>query len=843
MGKFKCAHCRLKFDESAMIAGEGGHKFCCRGCKSVYEILRADGLGEFYERLGSRELSPVKAQNFSDRSIRNIYENYVKKEDGFCKIRLALENVHCAACAWLIEKALFSVRGVTQISVNVSSAQALVVWRETAAPKDSNDGEAKILSPNFSKNKSEISGESKDEILNEGSNENAAEISVLAQILERVNSVGYVCSPYEPSREQERADAKRRDFYARLLVGLFCSMNIMWMAVAQWAGYFSGMSQSVKDILNFAQFLLATPALFYTGAPFFAGARAAVRARGANMDLLVVFGACASYFYSVYAMFSRSGETYFDGAAMIITVVFLGKFLETSAAKKIAQKVGSMDLCARESVEVVREGKSARVQALDVKIGDLIALNAGERAIIDGCAAQGRASFDYSSVTGESAPVLLGEGDAVRSGAICLDGRVIYEASATFEDSFLSKISRLLRDASLQKPKIELLADKISAKFALFVLAASICSFCVWSAFAPFSQALSVAVAVAIIACPCALGLATPVAALTALGAGAKRGVIFKRSKIIETLASCDTAIFDKTGTLTKRDLEVKSFENLGAPQNLIYSLALASKHPVSAGVARFLENKNCENFELEEVKEVAAKGVSASFEGSALLAGSAKFMRENGVIGLENFSRANEGLSEYLVAINGKAAARALLGGEIKEGAKECVEFLKRAGFSVLILSGDKKEAVRATASTLGVDEFYYGRLPEDKADFVRNLQKKGRRVLMVGDGINDALALSYADAAVCMGAGADISLAKSDVALLSSDPRSLISAVVLARRTVRAIRQNLFFALGYNALAIPLAALGYVIPLIAAASMSLSSVAVVLNSLRIGAVFKDKK
>ncbi|MGG7047699.1 MULTISPECIES: heavy metal translocating P-type ATPase [unclassified Campylobacter] len=789
MSKFKCSHCQLVFDENSAITNDSGQKFCCSGCKNVYELLHESGFDEFYSRLGKSTLSPQNSLNITKQSVQSLYKEFVKSEDGFNKINLVIEGIHCSACIWLNEKVLHSMPGVIEASVNATNNKATVIWDE--------------------------------------------ELIGLDEILAGLNAVGYRAYAYDISREEERMASKRREFYMKLLVGIFCVMNIMWIAVSQYAGYFSGIDASVRDILNFAEFLLATPVLFYTGSAFFSGAKIALKTKTPNMDLLVITGASLAYVYSIYAMFSRTGEVYFDSVAMIITFVFVGKFLEILSKKRASDTIDGLNLLTLSEVCVLNGENLEQKNARDVVAGETIVLKAGDKVLIDGIIKSGEASFDLSSLNGESIPVVLAKDESVKSGSICLDGLVYYTASANFESSLLSKIIAMLENATLKKPKIEQFANEISPKFSLIVLGIALATFFYYLSTTSFQNALIIAISVIVIACPCALALATPVATLCALGVGLKKGVIFKEAKFIESLAKCDTVVFDKTGTLTNSALVVSEFVKFKEfDDGVILALANASSHPVSMAVAKFL----CKNqpVVLTNAKEFMAKGVSASLDDKILLGGSARFMRENQV-------SCDSDDAQYFVAFNGELVAKFILKDELRQGAKECVDTLKSLGIRSLILSGDTQQNVKKVADELGI-EFWAGVLPDEKAEFISELVLNSHQVAFVGDGINDSIAMSLAQIGVCMRGGADVSLERSDVALLNNDLAAFTSAMKLSRATLRKIKQNLFFSLCYNAFTLPLAVMGFIIPLFAAISMSLSSLVVVLNSLALRREFKEK-
>lgn len=789
MSKTKCAHCHQSFEDSVMIES-GGNKFCCNGCKNVFEILTNKGLDEFYIRLGKNVLKPAKELDKEDENTQLAYQNYVKNENGFSKISLVIEGIHCTACIWLNEKVLFNTNGILEVNINALNNKATIVWDE-----------------------SEIN---------------------LAQILRLIRSIGYDAYAYDPSRGEERISNKRREFYAKLLVGIFATMNIMWLSVAKYGGYFTGIRDDVKAILSFAEFVLATPVLFYTGSDFFKGALAAIKNKTQNMDLLIISGALAAYIFSIYAMFSRHGEVYFDSVAMIITFVFIGKYLEVLSKKRASDTLDSLNSMVASKVSVKIGDKTELKDVNDVEIGDVIVIRAGERVLIDGVIASGAGSFDYSSFTGESAAVFKEQGESLSSGTICLDGFVECAASAKFSDSTLSKIIHLLEKATTKKPHIEKLANEISSKFSSVIMLLSVLTFCFWLWHAgSFEAALIVGISVVVIACPCALGLATPVSTLVGLGVGFKKGLIFKEAKVLESLARCDVIVFDKTGTLTTGKLCVDKFESfMEYDINLLYSLAKSSAHPVSKGVCEYLETnfEGLKIYDLQDVASIEAKGTRAKFNTSEIFGGSGRFMQELG-INLDDVSKS----TNYYFSINGKPAAKFELSDKIRAGASQCIEALKRAKFEIVMLTGDNEFVAKKVASELGIEEFKANCLPIDKANFIENFTKNGKKVVMVGDGINDALALSYANVAICLGSGADVSLQRSDVVLMSDDLRLIKEAIILSKRTFRVIRQNLTFSLVYNALTIPLAMAGYVVPVVAAISMSLSSLVVVLNSMRI--------
>ena len=781
MGNFVCLHCKGEFDRRAAITDESGNEFCCNGCMSVYNFLNSHNLGEFYDKLGNQK--HFKAPNLIQIDSEAFYKNYVKNSDGFSEIYLIIDGIHCSACVWLNEKVLISSDGIIEVSLNSATHKAHIKWDDS--------------------------------------------IIKLDEILRKINSIGYTPIPYDPKKADLRASQKRREFYSKMLVGLFCTMNIMWVAVALYGGYFSGMSDDIKDILHFAEFVLASPVLFYTGSEFYKGAYLAIKNRQANMDLSICAGANIAYFYSVYAMLSRSGEVYFDSVAMIITFVFIGKFLEVISKKKSIDTLDSLGALLVNQIYVKRDGKFELKDVNDIKPGEIIKVRSGERVMIDGVVASGAGSFDLSSINGESLPVVISEGQKIISGAVCIDGSVEYRASELFESSILNKIIDLLHNASFKKPKIEILANQISAKFSLTILILGLMTFGFWLFDSgEISTAIIIAVSVIIIACPCALSLATPVATLIALGSAMRGGIIFKEAKVIESLAKCSCVVFDKTGTLSKSKLKVvKATKFKEYNQDLLYSLALSSTHPVSVAIRDFILAKE---LNLSDITNHNGLGMSAKYGDLDIYGGSAKFMAQMG------FGEFEASGLEYHFAVGKEVVAKFELEDELRDESKAVINSLQKDGYKVVMLTGDNDSVATKIANRLNIDEFYANKDPIQKAQIIKDLNSKSP-VVMIGDGVNDIVALSAASVGICMGSGAQISIEKSDVVLLDDNLNSLLRALKLSKLTFKTIKENLIFTLIYNALTIPLAMMGYIIPLFAAISMSLSSIIVVLNSTKI--------
>lgn len=761
-----------------------GHFFCCTGCEAVFELVQSKGLGDFYERLGKNSLEPV---NFKQNL--GVFDSFVRPtNEGFSEIHLVIDGIFCAACVWLNEKLLIEEQGVIEASVNPLTYKARVVFDERQVS--------------------------------------------LKRILTLIQSIGYKPSAYDPLKQEQKALSTKREFYSKLVVAVACVMNVMWIAVAKYAGFFSLMDAQTKDILNFAEFVLASPVLFYTGSAFYKNAYFSLKHGQISMDFLVIFGASLAYAYSLWAMFSRGGEVYFDSVAMIICFVFVGKYLEVLVKKHATDTMDGLNDFLKGEILVFNGKEFAPKDAYAVQVGDIIQLKTGDKILIDGVCVRGEASIDSSSLSGESEPVLVQAGTNINSACVVLDGSVEYRALKPYAESKLSQIIALLELS--QKPKIQSLVAQIAVYFSRTVLAVALLCFCFWyfvrESGAEF--ALINAISVLIIACPCALALATPVSNLIALFQALKLKVLFKSSDKIEDLSKCDYAVFDKTGVLTDFKLKIARYElNQKANLNELFAFINLSNHPVSASIREFLQEKvrDKKHLEFSAVKEVRAKGIRARLKNDEFIGGNAHFLQECGIKMSQKFSD-----THFVFAKNGEILAHFEFESVLRAGASELVSYLKKIKMPIKMLTGDNEKAAQKVASKLGITDFTAFCLPENKMQVITTLSQK-HKVLMVGDGVNDALALQNAAVAVSLKQGADLAAQNSDIILLKNDLHALEQAIRLSKKTFIIIKQNLAFSLCYNALTIPLAFVGLINPLVAAASMSLSSVVVILNALRI--------
>ena len=806
MIKIECNHCHLSFDEKIMIK-ENDLNFCCGGCQSVYHILKSENLDSFYEKLGNKTIkAPLQVSNddlskFDSENFLNSYTTITK--DGFVQIDLILEGIHCAACVWLNEKVLYDTKGVVEANINFTTNKARVVFN--------------------------------------------SDILKLSDIIKKIRSIGYNAYAYDSSIADKEASKAKQDYFVRMMVAVVCTMNIMMLSVAKYTGFFTGMSIEVKNMIHLAEFILTTPVLFFSGFVFYKGAYFGLKNRIVNMDLLVSSGATMTYVYSLFVLFGAKGESYFDSVAMIITFVLVGKYLEVIGKKSAIDTLDKIKSTLPLEAIVVKDGKKETKALNLVQVGDLIELKIGEKVPVDGKIISGNASFDESSLTGESIPVYKKTGDNIFSGTVILDSTILFEVVKDFKNSTFSSIVTLLEDSLNSKPKIQTLANKISRRFSLIILSIAFITFLVWYYFGldlgfyfegvnQFERSFITAISVVVIACPCALALATPMASLVGISELAKKSLLFKEAKFIETIANATTVVFDKTGTLTKGELEVSFVEFFNKDErsiNLLYSLLDSSNHPVSIAVKRYIkENFEVSNLILEDVKNIEAKGLSARYENIEILGGNEALLKEFDV---KINIHLNSKFTQYLFCIDKKIVANFELKDELKDDAKELIEYLKEQNIESIMLTGDNNFVASSIAKELEISNYKANLTPKDKADFIKDLKNSGKTVVMVGDGVNDSVALASSDVAIAMGNSADVSMMVSDVVMLNSKLKSLKDAFIISKKTYKHIKQNLAFSLIYNTITIPIAAAGFIIPLFAALSMSLSSLVVVLNSLRI--------
>lgn len=603
------------------------------------------------------------------------------------------------------------------------------------------------------------------------------------------------------------------------------------------------------------QFALATPVQFWIGASFYKGGFRAIRNKGANMDVLVVLGTSAAYFYSVYWTFLEFGTyahgeipLYYETSSILITLILFGKFLEHIAKGKSSKAIQSLVGLQPKSARIIRNGEIQEIPLFAVRPGDLLLIKAGETIPVDGTVEEGSSSVDESMLTGESIPVEKTVSSPLYGGSLNQNGVLKLRASKVGKDTLLSEIIRVVREAQGSKAPIQRIADQISGIFVPVVVLISILTLFLWYFWiepSHFSGALEKAIAVLVIACPCALGLATPISILTGSGKAATLGILFRTAEALEIAHKVDTIVFDKTGTLTLGKHILKDLESLNSQEeNFLLTLAASaeqgSEHPLSKAIVESAQKKGLLLSMPEDFETIPGGGISASVQGEKIVIGTDRLFCERGIelnpklLDLKRI-REKEGNTVVHLSLNGTHSAILSLADRIKESTPTAVEKLKSLGMKIYIITGDNERTARAIANVCGIKQVLAEILPQEKAKEIKKLMDAGKVVAMVGDGINDAPALVIADLGISMGTGTDVAMESSDVVIVNGDLVSIVNAFSISKKTVYNIRQNLFWALFYNTLGIPIAAAGLLTPWIAGGAMALSSVSVVLNALRL--------
>ncbi|MBI9100361.1 MAG: heavy metal translocating P-type ATPase, partial [Spirochaetaceae bacterium] len=671
-------------------------------------------------------------------------------------------------------------------------------------------------------------------------------------IIKSVADAGYSASlPNEEdsSEEEKEKDKRLKELKVKTLVSALLSVPLV---LAMFAGLFK--ITPLMFLHNpFLQLILATPVQFWIGSRFYKGAWKSIRAGSPGMDVLVALGTSSAYFFSIFNGFfaeSLGVDTtglYFEASAIIITLVLLGKFLESRARGKTSEAIKKLMGLQPKTARVERDGEVVEVPISDVLPGDLVYIKPGDRIPVDGVIVSGHTAVDESMITGESMPVEKLVGDKLVSGTINSYGSVQFQAEHVGKDSVLSRIITIVEEAQGSKAPIQKLADKVAAVFVPVVLIISVVTFIIWwLILGSLTSAIVSSVAVLVIACPCALGLATPTAIMVGTGVGAQRGILIKNGEILQSAGKLATVILDKTGTITLGKPEMQELIPLRADISesdktdlLIIAASLEdySEHPLARAVVLAAEDQNLSLSAVENFKAVPGKGISATLGGKSYFIGTEAYLSHNNIPSSGYMDKKvqleNEGNTVVVLADSSEALALITIADSIKETSREGVELLKQMGLDVFMMTGDNKRTAHAIAAKAGITNVLAEVLPQGKAAEVQKLQSSGKVVAMIGDGVNDAPALATANTGIAMGQGSDIAMESADITLMRGDLREIAAAIQLSRKTMGKIRQNLFWAFFYNSIGIPFAAMGFLNPIIAGAAMAFSSVSVVSNSL----------
>ncbi|OTW83141.1 heavy metal translocating P-type ATPase [Bacillus toyonensis] len=726
------------------------------------------------------------------------------------KAEFTVSGMTCAACANRVEKRLNKLDGVNKATVNFALESATV---------DFNPDEVSV-------------------------NEMKSTITKLGYKLE-VKSDEQDGSTDHRLQEIERQKKK-------FIISFILSFPLLWAMVSHFS--FTSFIYLPDMLMNpWVQLALATPVQFIIGGQFYIGAYKALRNKSANMDVLVALGTSAAYFYSVYLSIQSIGSSehmtdlYFETSAVLITLIILGKLFEAKAKGRSSEAIKKLMGLQAKTATVVRDGTEMTILIEEVVAGDIVYVKPGEKIPVDGEIVEGKSAIDESMLTGESIPVDKTIGDVVIGSTINKNGFLKVKATKVGRDTALAQIIKVVEEAQGSKAPIQRVADQISGIFVPVVVVIAIITFAVWMIFVTpgdFGGALEKMIAVLVIACPCALGLATPTSIMAGSGRSAEYGILFKGGEHLEATHRLDTVILDKTGTVTNgkpvlTDIIVADGFHEEEILRLVGAAEKNSEHPLAEAIVEGIKEKKIDIPSSETFEAIPGFGIESIVEGKQLLIGTRRLMTKFN-IDIEEVSKSmeeleREGKTAMLIAIDKEYAGIVAVADTVKDTSKAAIARLKKMGLDVVMITGDNTQTAQAIAGQVGIDHVIAEVLPEGKAEEVKKLQAQGKKVAMVGDGINDAPALAIADIGMAIGTGTDVAMEAADITLIRGDLNSIADAIFMSKMTIRNIKQNLFWALAYNGLGIPIAALGFLAPWVAGAAMAFSSVSVVLNALRL--------
>ncbi|AIC19073.1 carbonate dehydratase [Pseudomonas chlororaphis] len=790
-----CYHCALPVPAgsrfTAVVLG-APREFCCPGCQAVAEAIVAGGLESYYQHRSEASANPealpvqlVDELALYDRA--DVQQPFVRHEGELAETTLLMEGISCAACGWLIEKHLRSLPAVAEARLNLSNHRLHVRWADSQLP--------------------------------------------LSQVLSELRLIGYAAHPYQADRASEQLASENRLALRQLGVAGLLWFQAMMATMATWPEFNIDLSPELHTILRWVALFLTTPIVFYSCAPFFKGALRDLRTRHLTMDVSVSLAIGAAYIAGIWTSITGVGELYFDAVGMFALFLLAGRYLERRARERTAAATAQLvNLLPASCLRLGTDGQSERILLSELRLGDKVLVHPGAILPADGKILDGQSSIDESLLTGEYLPQPRSIGDAVTAGTLNVEGALTVEVLALGQDTRLSAIVRLLDRAQAEKPRLAEIADRAAQWFLLFSLIAAAAIGLLWWQL-DASRAFWIVLAMLVATCPCALSLATPTALTAATGTLHKLGLLLTRGHVLEGLNQIDTVIFDKTGTLTEGRLALRSIRPLGdldSQQCLGLAAALEnrSEHPIARAFGRA-------PLAAEEVLSMPGLGLEGLVGEQRLRIGQPAFVCELSACTVP--AMPDEAGQWLLLGDTQGPLAWFVLDDRLRSDAPALLAACKARGWNTLLLSGDSSPMVASVAAELGIDEARGGLRPDDKLQVLQQLHRQGRKVLMLGDGVNDVPVLAAADISVAMGSATDLAKTSADTVLLSNRLDALVQAFSLARRTRRIIIENLLWAGLYNGLMLPFAALGWITPVWAAIGMSISSLTVVLNALRL--------
>ncbi|HDV8366199.1 MULTISPECIES: heavy metal translocating P-type ATPase [Bacillus cereus group] len=791
---------------------------------------------------------------------------------------LQISGMTCAACANRIEKGLKKVEGVHEANVNFALEKTKIMYDPTKTNPQQFKEKVESLGYGIVSDKAEftVSGMTcaacanrVEKRLNKLDGVNKATVNFalesatvdfnpdevnVNEMKSAITKLGYKLE-VKPDDQDASTDHRLQEIERqkkKFIISFILSFPLLWAMVSHFS--FTSFIYLPDMLMNpWVQLALATPVQFIIGGQFYVGAYKALRNKSANMDVLVALGTSAAYFYSVYLSIQSIGSSehmtdlYFETSAVLITLIILGKLFEAKAKGRSSEAIKKLMGLQAKTATVVRDGTEIKILIEEVVAGDIVYVKPGEKIPVDGEIVEGKSAIDESMLTGESIPVDKSIGDVVIGSTINKNGFLKVKATKVGRDTALAQIIKVVEEAQGSKAPIQRVADQISGIFVPVVVVIAIITFAVWMIFVTpgdFGGALEKMIAVLVIACPCALGLATPTSIMAGSGRSAEYGILFKGGEHLEATHRLDTVILDKTGTVTNgkpvlTDVIVADGFNENELLRLVGAAERNSEHPLAEAIVEGIKEKKIDIQSSETFEAIPGFGIESVVEGKHLLIGTRRLMKKFN-IDIEEVSKSiealeREGKTAMLIAIDKEYAGIVAVADTVKDTSKAAIARLKKMGLDVVMITGDNTQTAQAIAKQVGIDHVIAEVLPEGKAEEVKKLQANGKKVAMVGDGINDAPALATANIGMAIGTGTDVAMEAADITLIRGDLNSIADAIFMSKMTIRNIKQNLFWALAYNALGIPIAALGFLAPWVAGAAMAFSSVSVVLNALRL--------
>jgi Cu2+-exporting ATPase len=787
-----CFHCHQAVPSSLNLTLEwdgARRSFCCLGCYSVAEAIINNGLDDYYKfrtqvSVKPDELVPQELRDIELMDDSSIQQHFVHEAQTISKAELGVDGITCAACSWLIETRLLKEPGITSVAVNPLTHRLTLRWDQSQTP--------------------------------------------LSHILKLLLSLGYKAYPFQHNQREQHLKRENRNYLIRLGVAGLGMMQVMMFALGLYLGDANDIARNHQNFLHWVSGIVATPIVVYSAFPFFRNAWYGLKARHLVMDVPVVIAISLAYAASVWATLTEQGQVYFDSVSMFIFFLLLGRYLEHRVRVKAMTATQTQRQYLPVSVTAIRERQQVDLPLSKVSPGDQLLIRPGETIAVDGKVIEGESYVNESLLTGESQPVSKTVGDSLLAGTINESQPLIMSVTAVGEGTYFSALQRMSEEASEHKPPLALLADRIAHWFVLGILFIVALVYAIWWFYDP-NKAFWIALSVLVVSCPCALSLATPAALTTATHRLSQLGVLVLRSHTLQSLSNINLAVFDKTGTLTEGQLELTDIQIIGShSKQELLDIACALERSQTHPIARAFSRLDTQQLTLQQVTQHPGQGVSGRLNHHLWQLGKPDFC------GLKHFADDPDQL-QVALSCDGQLQALFTLQDTVKPDAPDVIRSLHSLNIPTVLLSGDAQSRVVHFAKQLGLGEAYGNQLPHQKAERIRQWQSQGKKVLMVGDGLNDSLVLAAADVGIAIDTAADITQLNADAVLTHQRLTELVSAIKLARATESKIKQNLIWALIYNVSAIPLAALGWIPPWLAAIGMTASSLIVVLNALRL--------